>query len=138
VCISGLEKTSRNDDLVAVIGPITRGTHAACTKKDRHYKSMRYVVVSRPKRLRQSGAFPDAPQRKAPSCYFWSMPTPNSVQQRFPHWRVLKSSLGFAVACALLLLFQTAGLAAKEWPMSNDPAFDARDPLNNSRGRDGG
>lgn len=54
------------------------------------------------------------------------MPIPKAVsQQRFLPRRALTSSLSFAVACALLLLLQTPGLAAKEWPMSNDPAFDA-------------
>lgn len=42
-----------------------------------------------------------------------------------PGGRRLPRSLIFAFVCALLVAFQSAGLAEAKWPMSNDPAFDA-------------
>lgn len=54
------------------------------------------------------------------------MRTPNAMsRRRFPRWRALTGSLGAAIAGALLLLLQARDLSANEWPMSNDPAFDA-------------
>lgn len=38
---------------------------------------------------------------------------------------IVLRKLRLAIACALLVVFQGAGMADSKWPMSNDPGFDA-------------